>query len=139
MCEANHYELPALVRAKLLLGFHRLFLRRDEHFGNGRLVRNTFEGAVRRLANRVASVTPVTRELLTVFTPEDVAFAELPEDISACLQDQELRFRIDCTECRETYLLRADQLGRRVRCPRCQTSQQADWGEPPENAPLQAG
>ena len=139
MCEANHYELPSLVRAKLLLGFHRLFVRRDEHFGNGRLVRNTFEGAVRRLANRVASVTPVTRELLTVFTPEDVAFAELSEDVSACLQDQGLRFRIDCPECGETFLLRADQLGRRVRCPRCQTSQQADWGHPPENAPLQAG
>ncbi len=139
MCEANHYEIPALVRAKLLLGFHRLFIQRDEHFGNGRLVRNTFEGAVRRLANRVASVASVTRELLTVFTPEDVSFPELPEDLSSCLQDQGLRFRVDCTECREAFLLRADQLGRRVRCPRCQASQQADWGLPPENAPLQAG
>ena len=139
MCEANHYELPALVRAKLLLGFQRLFSQRDEHFGNGRLVRNTFEGAVRRLANRVASVAAVTRELLTVFTPEVVAFPEVSDDLSASLQNEELRFRVTCTECREAFLLRADQLGRRVRCPRCQTSQQADWGLPPENAPLQAG
>lgn len=78
MCEANHYRLPEPAHTKLLLGFQWLYERRDEHFGNGRLVRNTFENAVRCLANRVAAVTPVTRELLTVLTADDIHLADVP-------------------------------------------------------------
>ncbi len=72
MCKKTHYELPPATREKLLRGFQSLLDQRDERFGNGRLVRNTFERAIHRLANRIAGEVPLTRELLTTLTPEDV-------------------------------------------------------------------
>lgn len=128
MCEANRYQLSPAVRAKLLLGFHWLHARRDAHFGNGRLVRNCFENAVRRLANRVADVSPVTRTLLTVFTPEDVQFPDVPERFWTRLSDQTLRFEVSCGGCGKRVLLRSDQLGRRGRCPQCRAPLERAWG-----------
>ena len=48
---------------------------KDEHFGNGRLVRNVFEKAIRNLADRVVNVPELTPELLTTFQPDDIELA----------------------------------------------------------------
>ena len=48
---------------------------KDEHFGNGRLVRNIFEKAIRNLADRVVNVPELTPELLTTFQPDDIELA----------------------------------------------------------------
>lgn len=129
MCRANHYELPAASRAKLLVGFDWLYQCRDEHFGNGRLVRNTFENSVRRLANRVATLVPVTRELLTVLTPQDVTFSDVPGDAWSMLEQPELRFMLPCPSCHRPVHVRARQLGQRVGCPHCKSPHEAEWGE----------
>ena len=129
MCETNHYQLPCLARAKLLLGFQWLYESRDEHFGNGRLVRNTFENSVRRLANRVAAVTPVTRELLTVLTADDIDLNDVPASVWEHLDDSGLRFGVTCQQCEKPVHVRMDQLGREVGCPHCQATLQAEWGE----------
>jgi tellurite resistance protein/adenylate kinase family enzyme len=129
MCETNHYELPCLARAKLLLGFQWLYESRDEHFGNGRLARNTFENSVRRLANRVAAVTPVTRELLTVLTADDIDLNDVPAGIWKHLDDNSLRFGVTCQQCAKPVHVRMDQLGHQVGCPHCRAVLQAEWGE----------
>ena len=72
MCKKNRYVLAQSARERLRAGFQSLVDRRDEHFGNGRLARNLFEDAVRRLANRIVEISPITRELLTRLEPEDV-------------------------------------------------------------------
>jgi SpoVK/Ycf46/Vps4 family AAA+-type ATPase len=130
MCRKNHYQVPTLTRAKLLLGFDWLVERRDEHFGNGRLVRNTFENATRRLANRIVDVAPLTRELLTTFEPEDVQLDEVPAEVWAQLDSPERTFEFDCPGCGKPRELRQEHLGRRVRCRECDTAFCADWGRP---------
>jgi SpoVK/Ycf46/Vps4 family AAA+-type ATPase len=72
MCKKNHYVLTAAVRDKLRTVFQQHVDRRDERFGNGRLARNLFEQAIRRMANRIVAVAPLTRELLTSLHPEDI-------------------------------------------------------------------
>ena len=72
MCDQNCYRIPPEARVKLVLGFQWLHAQRDEHFGNGRLVRNVFEKAIRRLADRIADVAPITTELLTVLDAQDI-------------------------------------------------------------------
>ena len=124
-----------LTRAKLVLGFDWLYQRRDEHFGNGRLVRNTFENSVRRLANRVAAVVPVTRELLTVFTPDDVHLGGIPEETWQAVDDSRMRFALSCDACGQPIRVRVRQLGRHVGCPHCESSGTADWGDPVWPAP----
>lgn len=49
---------------------------RDRTFGNGRLVRNIFEGMIERQANRIASIEPLTDYDLCSLTKRDVPSAE---------------------------------------------------------------
>ncbi len=130
LCQANEYVVPPAARAKLLVGFHWLYASRDEHFGNGRLVRNTFENSVRRLANRVATVVPVTRELLTVLTPDDIHLEHVPHDVWQPLEESQIRFAVTCESCGKTAHARASQLGAKLRCPHCKTRLMAEWGSP---------
>jgi AAA+ superfamily predicted ATPase len=130
MCEANHYNVAGPTQAKLLLGFAALHRERDERFGNGRLVRNTFESAIRRLANRVASIAPITREMLTLLKPEDIKFTkDAEEELKREVLDQQ-RFVVACAGCNKPSRVRGGYLGKKVECRRCGQQFMAEWGEP---------
>lgn len=130
MCEKNHYVLPLFTRVKLLLGFQRLLDDRDEHFGNGRLARNIFEGAIRRLANRIASIAPITRELLTTLEPEDIHFPEIRGDEWEQFDHPARGFVIDCAHCSATQRIEQRQLTHEVTCARCSESFVVEWADP---------
>jgi hypothetical protein len=127
LCRQNRYSLPAAARAKLLLGFQHLLDHRDEHFGNGRLVRNIFERAVAHLANRIAGVLPLTCELLTTLRPEDIVLEGVPAEVWADLDNA--TFRLECPGCHHTSPVGQAYLGQQVQCRRCHKSFVADWGE----------
>lgn len=131
-CEKNHYRLPAATRARLLVGLQWLYAHRDARFGNARLVRNVFERAVRRLANRVAGVAPVTVELLTVLKPQDVELPGVPAEVLARAEPERLRLQVACPACQYQGRLRASLLGHEVQCRHCGQRFVAEWGEPPE-------
>jgi SpoVK/Ycf46/Vps4 family AAA+-type ATPase len=130
MCERDHYILPAATRARVLRGFHWLVEHRDEHFGNGRLVRNTFERAIRRLATRIAGIAPLTRELLTVLEPADIHFDGVPAEFWQIFAADAPRFRIGCPQCRHNHLFQAKYLCQSIKCKRCAHQFPLDWGEP---------
>jgi len=129
LCRQNRYTLPTLTRVKLLLGFHYLLAHRDEHFGNGRLVRNVFEQAIGRLANRITGVLPLTRELLTTLEPGDVEMEGVPAAVWDDLGDEARSFRLECPGCRHSSRFPQKFLGLKVQCRRCQACFDADWGE----------
>jgi hypothetical protein len=128
-CTENRYALPARTRAKLLLGFQNLLDHRDERFGNGRLARNAFELAIRRLANRIAGVTPLTPELLTMLEPADIVFSDVPPAVWAILEKHKIQFRVLCPGCNQPSRLPQEYLGQRVICKRCRHDFLGDWGE----------
>ncbi|GEM_PF-5660634 len=130
MCEKNHYQVPGPTQVRLLAGLHWLYQRRDEHFGNGRLVRNVFEGAVRRLGNRIANVTPLTKKLLTVFEPDDIDLPGATPEPWEDLLSQPWRFRVRCGGCGKESTAPANYVGRRVMCKQCGHRFRAEWGEP---------
>jgi AAA lid domain/ATPase family associated with various cellular activities (AAA) len=129
LCRQNRYTLPTLTRVKLLLGFHYLLEHRDEHFGNGRLVRNVFEQAIGRLANRITGVLPLTRELLTTLEPEDAEMEGVPAAVWDDLANEARTFRTECPGCQQSSRFPQKYLGLKVQCRRCQASLDADWGE----------
>jgi hypothetical protein len=129
LCQQNRYTLPAATRAKLLLGFDYLLRHRDEHFGNGRLVRNVFEQSIARLANRIAGVLPLTRELLSTLEPEDVVLDGVPEAVWQGLEGEGPAFRVECPGCHHGARLPQQYLGQSIRCKVCQANFTADWGE----------
>lgn len=134
LCKTNHYELPRPSRVKLLLGLKWLYDRRDRHFGNGRTVRNLFEQAIRRLANRIAHMPEITRIHLTVFCEEDIDFAAIksgspPADLFDNLSDEHRPFAVTCPGCREATQMPQKFLMRRVKC-RCGHRFTIEWAEP---------
>ncbi len=125
MSGQNQYVLPAETRAKFLLGATHIHEQRDEHFGNGRLVRNIFEDAIRNLANRIAMLAPVTKELLTELQPEDIQFEKVPEETFASLSR---KFKVECPGCGRSSVVPTGFLSRKVDCP-CGHRFRIDWGE----------
>ena len=72
MCKQNGYELDEQAEKFAAEDFKDLYENRDENFGNARDVRNVFEKAVARQANRVAVMEAPTKEDLMKFTVEDL-------------------------------------------------------------------
>ncbi len=127
MCQLNQYVMNKMVQAKVMIGFDWLYRQRDEKFGNGRMVRNVFERAIRRLSNRIVGVTKLTRELLTQFELDDVELDGVPADVVGTVQLEQRRFVITCSTCSAKSRLRADVLGCKVRCKGCQSRFAANW------------
>ncbi len=128
MCEQNRYVLPWQTRWKLLVGFQYLLDRRDETFGNGRLARNLFESSIRRLANRVAAIAPLTVAVLTPLMEDDIVFADVPQAAYDGVKASR-RLTIACPGCSQPVRFAPDVLGHKVSCKRCQHEFQLDWGE----------
>ena len=129
LCQKNHYKLAAATRAKLMLGVTELHRRRDKHFGNGRAVRNLFEQAVRRLANRIADIRQLDQEQLMLLEEADVEFQDLPAEWLKTFEGREPRFRVACSGCGFTSEAPGKYLGQKVRCPKCKQDFLAEWGE----------
>jgi AAA+ superfamily predicted ATPase len=132
LANKHHYQLPQETRVKFLLAMQQLIRERDEHFGNGRLVRNVFETAIRRLANRIASIAPLTKEILTRIEPDDLHFAAIPPEQLDKTAGSALRIMVECPGCRQQTRTGAEVLARKVRCKSCQHEFRAEWGEPVE-------
>lgn len=73
ICRSNHYQLDKTAKQKLLTKFGELYAQRDKNFGNGRLVRNLFEKTIEQQAMRLAKLTNLDRQAITIIVPEDIA------------------------------------------------------------------
>lgn len=113
------YDLPPEVMVQALRGFHWLHARRDEHFGNGRVVRNVFEATVRRMASRIAGITPVTHRLLTELLSEDLLFPDIPAQDWAGVSRESIRVRLRCQACSRQLSLPDTELLSQPICPAC--------------------
>ncbi len=124
------YTLPTESRRRLLRGFTYLYIGRDRHFGNGRSSRNSFERSVRRLANRLATMKEMNRELLTTLQPEDIEVAGVMDAHLTAMAAESGNVRIQCTACDAAKVVDDQLLGTQVKCESCNAEFDADWGEP---------
>ncbi len=79
MCKKNGYTLDGETDRAAADAFQVMYDHRDENFGNARDVRNVFENAVARQANRVAAMESPTKEDLMALTVSDLDLEEEPE------------------------------------------------------------
>ena len=75
-CRKNSYVLTEEAEKAAGEMFTALYENRGENFGNGRDVRNCFEKAIVRQANRLAAMEAPTKDDLMSITPEDLKDAE---------------------------------------------------------------
>lgn len=76
MCRKHGYTLDESTGRAAEAAFELLYQNRDENFGNARDVRNLFEAAVARQANRLAVVEQPSREQLMELTEADLGLEE---------------------------------------------------------------
>lgn len=129
LCKRNDFRLPPESRHRLLVAFDDAYRNRDRHFGNGRLARNAFEDCVRRLADRIASVYPLTDDLMSSLTPADIIVPGAdPARIDALINVPH-SLRTHCTHCGKRVRVRGSSLGRRLKCPSCSKEFSAPWAD----------
>lgn len=129
LCSKNQYQLAPPARIKLLEGFSWWYDHRDGHFGNGRAVRNLFEQAIRRLANRLADIEKLSADQLSLLEANDVEFANVPAGVFVTGGDSARGVQIACPNCQYTKDVSGKFLGQRVKCPKCSQHFVAEWGE----------
>ena len=72
MCQKNGYTLDGEAEARAAALFQALYEERDENFGNARDVRNLFERAVARQANRVAALEAPDKDAIMALSAADL-------------------------------------------------------------------
>jgi len=71
-CKKNGYAMTAEAEEYAIAYFNEMYENRDDNFGNGRDVRNRFEDAVSRQADRVSQMENPTKDDLMALLPEDL-------------------------------------------------------------------
>jgi SpoVK/Ycf46/Vps4 family AAA+-type ATPase len=74
LCRKYRYKFTPDASEKLVKGFQSLVRDRDEHFGNGRTVRNVFETALQNMASRIVASSEMNESILTVLHASDLDF-----------------------------------------------------------------
>ncbi len=72
LCIGLDYTITEEARTKVRELFILAYGQRDKSFGNGRFVRNIFEKSMELQANRVAGIFPLTKEILTAISADDI-------------------------------------------------------------------
>ncbi len=71
-CKKSDFILTEDAIEKLNDTFDLLYAKKDEGFGNARVIRNLFEKCVQNQANRIIKLKKITPEILKTFTEEDI-------------------------------------------------------------------
>lgn len=71
-CKSSDFIIDADAKEKLTDTFELLYSKKDENFGNARVVRNLFEKCVQNQANRIVNLPLLNQEILKTFTESDV-------------------------------------------------------------------
>ncbi|WP_264566106.1 AAA family ATPase [Flavobacterium sp. N3904] len=71
-CKSSDFIIDSYAKEKLTDTFELLYSKKDENFGNARVVRNLFEKCVQNQANRIVNLPSLNQEILKTFTEADI-------------------------------------------------------------------
>ena len=71
-CKNSDFILAEEAKEKLKDAFELLYEKRDDNFGNARVVRNIFEKCVQKQANRIVATKRMSKKTLRTITEDDV-------------------------------------------------------------------
>ncbi len=124
LMDVHHYRLTRDARRRVVEAIHAMHAGRDRQFGNGRAVRNLFEKAILRMANRLATIVELSDEGLVTFEEDDI-----PWDTALGEPATRTSVRIACPSCGLTKSADAGVLGAAVKCPQCGHRFEVEWCE----------
>jgi stage V sporulation protein K len=71
-CKSSDFIINEDAKEKLIDTFNILYSKKDENFGNARVVRNLFEKCVQNQANRIVKLSVINQQILKTFTEADI-------------------------------------------------------------------
>lgn len=125
MCIANGYSLTQDARANLAIILNRVFIERQNGFGNARFVRNAYEKTLGNHSDRLAALETVTRNELETIESVDLPYDLVPGidgpfDVSAS------RWIVQCPKCSNTSNAKLALIGQIVKC-KCGVRFKCPW------------
>lgn len=126
ICRRSDLRLTPGLREKLLHHFTHLHGDRDAHFGNARLVRNTFEAVVAAQASRLASKQMPDADELVLLIESDLntpAQADLDTH-----RKSKTGYRVKCEQCGEVYSWSPDLTIETAECTKCHQLYDCEFG-----------
>jgi hypothetical protein len=128
MCRKHSLSLTPDLREKILHHFSFLHEARDEHFGNARLVRNTFEAVINAQASRLAHSSLIDSAALSQLQSDDLATPA--EELLATFKRQNKTYTVLCPHCDAVYSWSPDLGLIDAVCTRCQQDYNCEFGVP---------
>ena len=130
MCQKEEYTLTSEALAHSCILFALALSQKDEHFGNGRFVRNIYENTTIKQSARLAAEYQVTKEALSMLQYCDVPFEMIPNfDVNA-LDLSQSRWSGTCPSCQKSINAKLDFIGQQVTCKECGEKFQFPWWNP---------
>ncbi len=127
MCRRNGLRLSPGLKERLIAFFHAHYARRDQHFGNARLVRNCFESMVTAQASRLVNGPPPDAATLTLLVADDL---EWPSGLADVLgAPAQRKYRVVCPGCGEVYQWSPELELSDAQCGKCQAIYDASFGD----------
>ena len=71
-CKKSDFVLTEEAKEKLKDTFELLYEKRDDSFGNARVIRNVFEKVIQKQANRIVMLKRISKKALRIITEEDI-------------------------------------------------------------------
>ncbi|WP_445456185.1 AAA family ATPase [Flavobacterium sp. HNIBRBA15423] len=71
-CKKADFIITEEAQEKLKDTFDLLYQKRDDSFGNARVIRNIFEKCIQQQANRIVKIKRITKKVLRTLTEEDI-------------------------------------------------------------------
>jgi hypothetical protein len=128
ICRRSDLRLTPGLREKLLHHFIHLHGERDAHFGNARLVRNTFEAVVAAQASRLSAKAAPEADDLVLLLEGDL---RTPAQVALEAHRQSKRgYRVTCQHCGEVYSWAPDLTLDTAECTKCHQLYSCEFGEP---------
>lgn len=97
MCRRAGLRLSPELKLRVMAYFHAWHARRDEHFGNARLVRNCFETMVTAQASRLVAGPMPDAAGLSALEAVDLVWPEGLQDILPSVAER--AYHVDCPHC----------------------------------------
>ena len=127
MCRRNGMVLSPALREKIIHHFQFLWENRTEHFGNARLVRNSFETVISAQANRLANSDKVDALALTRLEADDLTTPSDPAREKYRASGK--LYVVNCDACGEAYSWTPQMDLRDAVCTKCGKTYDAEFGK----------
>lgn len=124
LMDQHHYRLTPEGRLRVIQAITAMHAQRDEQFGNGRAIRNLFEQAILRMANRLAEMPTLSDDELVTLEAADIRLDQPAADGEA-----PQRVRVVCSACQLEKEAGTEVVGANLKCPQCGERFRADWCE----------